>query len=360
ATSRIARAGSALVISSMIGALAHSRAGAQEQGVRGISVQPAEIVLCGDRATQRVLVTGEHGSSVESDLTSLARFEMDDALVAAVRERGLVSPRGTGQTMLRVRYGEHARRVRVRVVGFGQKAPVDFRTEVVAALGRGGCNQGACHGSPQGKGGFRLSLRGFDPELDYLSLTRESFGRRTDVFAPSESLVLQKALLRTPHQGGRRFQADAPAYRAFRDWIAEGCRLAPSAPGLKDIQVSPARRYLHSTSPKQQLMVLGRFDDHSVRDVTDLAVFSSSNEADATVTTGGLVEFRRTAETVILARYLERIVTAPLAYVRTDPNFVAAASAAGGEIDKHVFEKHRRLQLRATGGADDSVFLRRA
>jgi hypothetical protein len=349
-----------LVISTMVGVFAHSRAGAQEQAVRGISVQPAEIVLYGDRAIQRVLVTGEHGSSVESDLTPLARFEIADAAVAAVNARGVVSPRGTGQTALRVQYGERERRVWVRVVGFGQKAPIDFRTEVVAALGRGGCNQGACHGSPQGKGGFRLSLRGFDPELDYLSLTREAFGRRTDVFAPSESLVLQKASLRTAHQGGRRFQADDPAYRAFRDWIAEGCRLARSAPGLKDIQVLPARRYLHSTSPKQQLVVLARFDDHSVRDVTDLAVFSSSNEADAPVTARGLVEFRRTAETVILARYLERIVTAPLAYVRTDPNFVAAANAAGGEIDKHVFEKHRQLQLRATAGADDAVFLRRA
>ena len=76
-------------------------------------------------------------------------------------------------------------------------------------------------------------------------------------------------------------------------------------------------------------MVRARFDNGSVRDVTDLAVFSSSNEADAPVTSRGLVEFRRTAETVILVRYLERIVTVPLTYVRTDPNYVATPPPAG-------------------------------
>jgi hypothetical protein len=241
-----------------------------------------------------------------------------------------------------------------------QKAPVDFRTDVVAALARGGCNQGACHGSPQGKGGFRLSLRGFDPELDYQTLTRESFARRTDVFAPSESLVLQKATLRVPHQGGRRFEESDYAYRLLHNWIEQGCRPSGSAKVLTDFEVLPAQRDLRTTSPKRQLVVRARFDDRSVRDVTDLAVFSSSNPGDAPVTPRGLVEFRRTAETVILVRYLERIETIALAYVRTDPNYAAAPLLGPGEIDKHVFAKHKALQLRATSGAVDSVFLRRA
>src|ERR1700722_14876044 len=58
--------------------------------------------------------------------------------------------------------------------------PVDFRTDVIAALSRAGCNQGACHGSPQGKNGFRLSLRGFDPDVDLHTLTRDELGRRVD------------------------------------------------------------------------------------------------------------------------------------------------------------------------------------
>jgi len=237
---------------------------------------------------------------------------------------------------------------------------VDFRTEVVAALGRGGCNQGACHGSPQGKGGFRLSLRGFDPELDYVMLTREALGRRTDIFDPSESLILKKATGRVPHQGGRRFQEGETAHRLLRDWIAHGCRPSLSVKRPVDLEVLPARRYLPTTNPRQQLSVGARFDDGSVRDVTDLAVFSSSNEADAPIGSRGLVEFRRTAETVILVRYLERVATVALTYVRTDPNYAAKPIPPGNEIDRHVFEKHRALQLVAARGAGDPVFLRRA
>ncbi|MFI5457683.1 MAG: DUF1549 and DUF1553 domain-containing protein [Isosphaerales bacterium] len=340
--------------------VANARADLPLPSVDAITVQPTEIVLHDSRATQRVLVTGRHRSSLESDLTALATYKSLDPAVATVSPGGVVSPRGRGEVTLVVRYAGHEQRARVRVARYGPEPPVDFRTEVVAALARGGCNQGACHGSPQGKGGFRLSLRGFDPELDHVTLTREAFGRRTDVFDPPASLILKKATLRVPHQGGRRFQKDAAAYKLLNDWISQGCRPSPSATRLTGVEVFPSRRYLHASSPRQQLVVRARFDDASVRDVTDLAVFSSSNEADAPVTARGLVEFRRTAETVILVRYLERIETVPLTYVRTDPNFVAAPPAVVNEIDRHVFDLHRRLQLHAARGVEDPIFLRRA
>ena len=129
---------------------------------------------------------------------------------------------------------------------------------------------------------------------------------------------------------------------------------------MTKLEVLPSRRRLHTSSPRQQLVVLAHFADGSIRDVTDLAVFSSSNESDAPVTARGLVEFRRTAETVILVRYLERIVTVPLTYVRIDPNYVAASRKVVNEIDKHVFDKHRQLQLLPATLAPDPVFLRRA
>jgi len=350
----------ALAISGLIAVFAAASARADLPAVDGITVQPSEIVLQDSRAAQRILVTGRHSSSLESDLSALAAYQSLDPAVAAVTERGVVRACGRGEATLVVRYAGHAQRVRVRVQRYGPEPPVDFRTEVVAALGRGGCNQGACHGSPQGKGGFRLSLRGFDPELDYAMLTRESFGRRTDVFAPQASLILQKATLRVPHQGGRRFQKDDAAYRLLHDWIGQGCRSSPPATRMTGVEVLPARRYLHASSPRQQLVVRARFDDGSVRDVTDLAVFSSSNEADAPVSPRGLVEFRRTARTVIVVRYLERIETVPLTYVRTDPGFVATPPRAVNEIDRHVFETQRRLQLHAACGALDPIFLRRA
>src|SRR3954447_12597991 len=85
--------------------------------------------------------------------------------------------------------------------------PVDFRTDVIAALSRAGCNSGTCHGSPQGKNGFRLRLRGYDADLDFFTLTRAESGRRVDRHRPEQSLFLLKGTGRVPHQGGVRMRA---------------------------------------------------------------------------------------------------------------------------------------------------------
>ena len=50
-----------------------------------------------------------------------------------------------------------------------QAAP-SFRNEVLPVLSKAGCNTGGCHGALAGKGGFRLSLFGYNPEADYLSI----------------------------------------------------------------------------------------------------------------------------------------------------------------------------------------------
>ena len=47
-----------------------------------------------------------------------------------------------------------------------------FRNDVQPILAKNGCNSGACHGAAAGQNGFKLSLRGYDDEGDYLTLTR--------------------------------------------------------------------------------------------------------------------------------------------------------------------------------------------
>src|SRR5437764_1791336 len=89
---------------------------------------------------------------------------------------------------------------------------VSFRNDVMAVLSKAGCNQGACHGNQNGKNGFKLSLRGDDPTFDLASLTRDTFGRRTDALHPAESLLLLKPTGVIPHEGGKRFGADSPEY----------------------------------------------------------------------------------------------------------------------------------------------------
>src|SRR5439155_26072259 len=104
-----------------------------------------------------------------------------------------------------------------------------FRHEFIAALNVGGCNAGACHGTPSGKGGFKLSLRGYDPPADYLTLTREAFNRRTDRSDPYASLILLKALGKVPHEGGIRYRPDAVPATVIRTWLAEGLQDDPPA-----------------------------------------------------------------------------------------------------------------------------------
>src|SRR5881394_4317162 len=66
---------------------------------------------------------------------------------------------------------------------------VSFRNDVMAVLSKAGCNAGTCHGNKNGKGGLKLSLRGEDPETDYLALTRDVFARRLDPLEPERSLI---------------------------------------------------------------------------------------------------------------------------------------------------------------------------
>lgn len=240
----------------------------------------------------------------------------------------------------------------------GEPRPVDFRTDVIAALSRAGCNQGACHGSPMGKNGFRLSLRGFDADVDLNSLTRGEMGRRVDRVRPENSLFLLKATGSVPHQGGVRFQPGDPAYQVLKRWVAEGCRDAGPTPIVK-LEVSPETLRLPSDSPKQQVSVRAHFKSGEVRDVTDLCVFSVNTAGAATVTGGGFVEFQRSGAASILVRYLDQIRSTRLSYVRTDPKFAFKALAPANDIDRHVFAKQKELQLNPAPLSTDEVFLRR-
>src|SRR5881296_3871786 len=122
---------------------------------------------------------------------------------------------------------------------------VSFRNDVMAVLSKAGCNAGTCHGNKNGKGGFKLSLRGQDPDLDYVSLTRDLLARRTNPLEPDLSLVLLKPTARVAHEGGLRFKPASLEYEILRNWIVQGMQNDPvSAPQLHRIEVTPAEKIL--------------------------------------------------------------------------------------------------------------------
>jgi hypothetical protein len=233
--------------------------------------------------------------------------------------------------------------------------PVQFRTDVIAAFSRAGCNQGACHGSPQGKNGFRLSLRGYDPDLDYATLVREQGGRRIDRVSPESSLILMKGTGRIPHQGGRVLAVGDAPYQTIVRWINEGCK--DSGPATLTRLEVLAHEQSGST---RQLTALAHFKDGTSHDVTPLTVFTSSSPEVAPVTPAGVVQFKQTGEASILARFLDRITSVRLTHVERDPKFTFGAPPAANYIDEHVFAKQKELQLLPAPVCSDEVFLRRA
>src|SRR5688572_7883494 len=98
----------------------------------------------------------------------------------------------------------------------GQKLDkVDFERHVMGLFGRAGCNMGSCHGSFQGKGGFQLSLFGWDPDKDFFRITREGQGRRINVSDPESSILLLKATGQVEHGGNVRFTRDSWQYKVL-------------------------------------------------------------------------------------------------------------------------------------------------
>jgi hypothetical protein len=233
----------------------------------------------------------------------------------------------------------------------------DFRAEVVPVLSRAGCNQGACHGSATGKGGFKLSLRGEDPDADFRAITRDEHGRRADAIAPGSSLLLLKATAVVPHGGGRRFAPGSAEYQRLRDWIAAGQR--DSAARLTHLAVTPSRADVVAPADGLRLIVSATLADGTRRDVTHLSVFESSAPDVAEVAGDGTVRRRRFGEAAVIVRYMNGQVAVPVAFIPDRPAVDEPEAPPDNVVDRLVGAKLRRLRQRPSPPCDDATFLRR-
>ena len=324
-----------------------------------IEVFPAAVKLDAPGRVMRLIVTGHFADGTVQDLTGQAEVRSKDENVARVAH-GIVNAAGNGHTEVAVTFGGQEQVVPVDVDHFEKPEPVSFNYGTLAVLSKQGCNMGACHGSPSGKGGFRLSLRAYDPVLDIETLVREAFNRRTNLYEPEASLLLRKPLMEVAHGGGRRLKKSDRGYAILRDWIAQGCQVDPSdAPTCVKLEVYPRERILKRPAHTQQMIALAHFSDGSVRDVTSLAVFSSSDEAVATVDADGLVTAADRGEAAILARFLDKIETSSMMFLKDVPGFQWSAPAENNFVDHHVFKKLAQLQILPSEVCTDEEFVRR-
>ena len=326
-----------------------------------IEVHPARVRLESARREVHPIVTGYASDGSVRDLTREANFTPDDPGVVAI-EKGTVRPSGDGRSTVAVRVQGLECRFEVEVEHFAEPEPVSFRNEAIAALTKPGCNSGGCHGSPSGKGGFSLSMMGYDPLADRRVLTRAGWSRRTNPIEPEASLVLRKGTAKIAHGGGLKLRQSDAAYGLLRDWIAEGCKTdLDQAPSLVKLEIYPeSGRVLREPFASQQLLVTARYADGSTRDVTRIASYTSSEEGVAAVGPDGLVEGKDRGEVAVSVRYLDAVVARTFTFVKDVPGFAWADPPSNNRVDDLVHAQLKLLGYLPSETCTDPEFIRRA
>jgi hypothetical protein len=326
---------------------------------RQCTAEPAEVVFHDGGQRQQLLITGTHGDGSVRDLTRRVKFVSDNPAVAQVSPHGVVTPQGTGTTRIRVTGPGPEVAVPVTVRS-AEPRRVSFANDVMPVLAKAGCNSGACHGAASGKKGFKISLRGYDPDTDFITLTRGTDGRRLNRNNPGWSLLVLKPTGRVPHEGGRRFAPDSPYAHILKRWINQGAESdLGGAPKLVGLDVYPSFRTFPQPGQRQQLLVTARFSDGSCRDVTADARYSSNNEATAAVDEAGLVTMPAKGEAALMVRYGSRLAVSTCVVLKHDPAFAWTNPSVNNYIDRLVFAKLRQMEILPSDLTTDEEFLRR-
>jgi hypothetical protein len=339
---------------------------ANSQGKEGVpkelQVFPSSITLTGSHASQRLVVEGTFEDGHEEDLTAQAKVSCSNSRVALVDNQDFVRPTGDGDASLEVSFQGRRARVRVEVKSFSAPFVWSFRNHVLPVMTKVGCNSGACHGAASGKNGFKLTLRGYDPQVDYFTLTHQALSRRTVGPEPAKSLILLKPTLTIPHGGGQRFSVGSSEYQIISQWMAAGMPPpAESDPRIVGLEVLPRQVSLHPGA-EQQLLVQAQFSDGRVEDVTPRAKYTSTDEGVAVVEQNGRAKMRGYGEAPVSVWYLSRVATArlqvPFPYSIDEDLFRRAPR--NNYIDELVLNKLRGLHIPPSRAATDTQFIRRA
>ncbi len=326
------------------------------------TLQPADLVLTGPHAAQQLLaLTQEHGQVI-GDLTGRAKFTSSNAAVAVVDEAGRVRAVGDGEAVITAVHEKQRATAKVKVTRTKEPFTWSFRNHVIPVLTKIGCNSGACHGALAGKGGLKLSLRGYDPLTDHFVLTRQALGRRINPREPARSLMLLKPTMTVKHGGGLRIEVGSPEYQILADWIASGAPAPkPDDVRVQRLEVLPAAATL---KPKDTLQVIVRawYSDGHAEDVTRWAKFSSSEDLVAGVDADGKVRVAGHGEAAITVWYANLVATSrvvsPLPN-RVDPQ-VYASAGRNNFIDDLVLKKLQTLHIPPSPSCTDAEFMRRA
>ncbi len=324
-----------------------------------LEVSPPDVQLATNRSKQLFIVQATFADGITSDVTAEAKATLANPALAKL-DKNLLTPLADGATTLAVAFGGKTVNVPVTVKDAAKDRPISFKLDVMPVFMRNGCNQGSCHGAARGKDGFRLSLFGFDPDGDHYRLTHEMNGRRINLAIPGESLLIEKAQGKVAHTGGQRIKEGDEYSQTLLRWLDAGGPQDPAdQPAPVGVDLCPKSAVLDGKGATQQMVVRARYSDGSVRDVTSLALFLSSNDTSAKISPDGLVTAGDRGEAFVMARFATFTVGAQVIALPKGLQFAFPQAPENNYIDALVDAKLKKLRVAPAPVCSDEVFLRR-
>jgi hypothetical protein len=350
-----------IAILALAGSLRAADAPLPEPGdVRSLAIHPSKVSLQGSDAASQLIVTATLADGRLVDLTHDVAYAVADGKSAMVLPSGRVLPRENGTTEVVATFGNKSARAPLETRNLGENLPLNFTNQIVPIFTKLGCNSGGCHGKLAGQNGFRLSLLGFEPDLDFTTLVKEGRGRRLFPANPDASLFLMKASGRVAHGGGKKMEPDSDEYKLVRRWIAAGMPWGDAKdPTVSKISVFPEHRVMPRNG-KQQFAVYAHYSDGTVEDITRRAQYECNDSDIASVDLNGQVRtLSLSGEAAVMARYQGMVATfratVPLGVKTPDWSFPEKTV-----VDKFTAKKWKELGLVPSELSSDEQFIRRA
>ena len=324
-----------------------------------LNVFPTEINLTTSKDRQLVVVQAVQADGITRDVGKEASFTLANPALSR-REGTTFHPLADGQTELKVEFGGKSLTIPVKVERAAEARPVSFKLDVMPIWMKSGCNTGSCHGAARGKDGFRLSLFGFDPDGDYLRITRELPGRRIDLAVPDASLLIEKSIGVVPHTGGKRFERESELCATVVEWIAAGCPRDPAElPTCVGLEIYPREGVLDGEGTTQNVTARAKYSDGTDRDVTSLALYLSNNDTSAAISQDGIITAGARGEAFIMARFSTFTVGSHFVVLPKGLVYQDTPKPQTNYIDELVNLKLKKLRIDPSGRAADEAFLRR-
>ncbi len=232
-----------------------------------------------------------------------------------------------------------------------------FTRHVQPLFGKLGCTNRACHGSFQGRGGFRLSLFGSDPRLDLEGIRG---GARIRPEHWRESLLLRKPTAAVAHGGGRRLDPAGWEYRLLGAWIQAGAPFVPDTePRVRRLEIEPAELLFRARMRHAPVRIRAHFTDDGVEDVTGLTQFSANDDGVATVTARGEVARVGSGDTAMVAVYGGAVESMPVLVPYPGAEGRTVRFPVQTDVDRWVGRRLGQLGLPPSELCTDEEFLRR-